>query len=451
MSKPRVRFAPSPTGQIHIGNLRTAIYNWLFARNRGGDFLLRMEDTDRERSTPEAVQTVFETLEWMGLDVDEEPVYQSRRLDRHREIVEQLVAAGHAYRDAKGQSAAGEAILFRVSGEDLRFDDIVHGPLRKPGDSVRDFVIVRSNGTPVFHLANVVDDIDMGVSHVIRGDDHIDNTYRHVAIYAALDAPVPRFAHLPMIVNAQGKPYSKRDGDAYVGDYRRRGYLPDALLNFLALLGWSPGDDREFFTREGLVAEFGLDRVRPAAAQMNLDKLRWLNALHMERLSEADFLAGFRRALDQAGIGCGADPEEPGRTAALLRERVKVFDEAPGLAIYFFTEDYPFDPEAVRKRLLRPEASGRLRAVEDRWRGLETFDAAAAEASLRELAEALDVSAGALIHPVRVAVSGVARGPGLFELVDALGRERTLERMRRAQEKIAAGVWETGGLGERST
>ena len=442
MSKPRVRFAPSPTGQIHIGNLRTAIYNWLFARNQGGAFLLRMEDTDRERSTPEAVRTVLETLAWMALDADEAPVYQSRRLGRHREIAERLVAAGHAYRSRKGQSGDGEAVLFRIGDGDLCFEDIVHGPLRKPGEGVRDFVIVRSNGTPVFHLANVIDDIDMGITHVIRGDDHIDNTYRHVALYAALGAPLPRFAHLPMIVNARGKPFSKRDGDAYVGDYRRRGYLPDALLNFLALLGWSPGDDREFFTREELAAEFSLERVRPAAAQLSLDKLRWLNALHMERLPDADFLEGFRRALDEAGIGRGTDPGETARAAALLRDRIKVFDEAPTLAVYLLTEDYPYDPEAVRKRLLRPEASDQLKAVEQRWSRQAVFDAAAAEASLRELADRLGVSAGALIHPVRVAVSGVARGPGLFDLVATLGRDRTAARIRRTLERIARGAWD---------
>jgi glutamyl-tRNA synthetase len=448
MSKPRVRFAPSPTGHIHIGNLRTAIDNWLFARNQGGVFLLRLEDTDRERSTSEAVHTVFQTLAWMGLDVDEEPVYQSRRLDRHLEVAEQLLERGLAYRDAKGRTEGQEAIVFRVGADDLCFDDLVHGPLRKPGEEGRDFVIVRSNGTPVFHLANVVDDVDMGITHVIRGDDHIDNTYRHAALYQALGAPLPRFAHLPMIVNAEGKPFSKRDGDAYVADYRRKGYLPDALLNFLALLGWSPGDDREFFPRPDLVESFSLERVRPAAAQMNLEKLRWLNGLHMERLEEEAYAAGFRTALAEGGIDWETEPELTSRVAALLRDRVKVFGEAPEQAAYFFSEEYPHDPQAVRKRLLKPDASSRLETVAARWAALEAFDAPSLEASLREASDGLGLSAGALIHPVRVAVSGVSRGPGLFELVEVLGRRRTLDRIRRAREKIDRGDWQSDRSGE---
>ncbi len=438
MNPPRVRFAPSPTGRIHIGNLRTAIFNWLLARREGGAFLLRLEDTDRERSTPEAVRAVLDTLEWMELRPDEPPVYQSRRTERHLEIAEQLLASGHAYLDDKGRPDAGRAVLFRMPGHDMTFHDEIRGDLRKPAESLKDFVIVRSNGTPVFHLANVVDDIDMNVNFVVRGDDHIENTYRHCAIYQALGAPLPRFAHLPMLVNERGRPFSKRDGDAFVEDYRARGFLPQALLNFLALLGWSPGDDREFMTREELVEAFDLRRVQSSPARVNQEKLRWLNARHMERLPREVFRRRLRDVLAEHGIEAG-DDDYLARVAELMQSRVKVFEEAPAMTSFFFLDDYPFDPRAVRKRLERPGADVLLEELLKRWEGLPRFDAETLEASLREIAAERDLSAGALIHPVRVAVSGLSTGPGLFDMLECLGRERSLARIRRAVERLRAG------------
>ena len=236
----RVRFAPSPTGNVHIGNIRAAIFNWLFARHEGGAFLLRIEDTDRERSTPDAIENLLDAMDWLGLDFDEEPLYQSSRLEAYREAAERLIEGGFAYRSDLGDPAKGEAVVFRAH-RTVVFEDLVKGRMRKDEKQMKDFVILRSDGTPVFHLANVVDDIHMGITHVIRGDDHVDNTFNHLLIYEALEAAPPRFAHLPMLVNDRGKPYSKRDGDAFVGEFREKGYLPEALFNFLALLGWSPG------------------------------------------------------------------------------------------------------------------------------------------------------------------------------------------------------------------
>ena len=301
----RVRFAPSPTGNVHIGNIRAAIFNWLFARHHeNGRFLLRIEDTDRERSTPEAVKAILNAMEWLGINYDEEPLYQSTQHVRHLEAAQQLLANGQAYKEDKGGTGQGECILFRMPGTDMAFHDEIKGDLRKEAKDMKDFVIVRSDGSPVFHLANVVDDITQNITHIIRGDDHVENTFRHVALYRALGAPVPRYAHLPMIVNAQGKPYSKRDGAAYVGQFREMGYSADALFNYLTLLGWSPGEDREKMSRAEIIAAFTLDRVKSAPAQMDLRKLTHMNGLYLAELPLDQFMTGVREflaRLDWAG------------------------------------------------------------------------------------------------------------------------------------------------------
>ncbi|MCF7848900.1 MAG: glutamate--tRNA ligase, partial [Kiritimatiellales bacterium] len=320
--KVRTRFAPSPTGNVHIGNMRAAIYNWLFARHHGGDFLLRVEDTDRERSTPEAIQTLMEAMAWLKLDVDEEPLYQSTRMEAHLAAAERLLSNGHAYKEDKGGLGQGECVIFRMPGTDVSLEDGIKGTLSKKAENMQDFVIVRSNGTPVFHLANVLDDIEQGVTHVIRGDDHVENTYRHIALYQALGADVPNFAHLPMIVNAQGKPYSKRDGDAFVGDFREKGFLGDALFNYLALLGWSPGDDREVMTRDEMVEAFTLERCQSSAAQVDLKKLTWMNGEYMLKLPVETFDAMCFQALEEAGINL-VDADYAKSVFGLIRERVK--------------------------------------------------------------------------------------------------------------------------------
>ena len=426
----RTRFAPSPTGHVHIGNIRAAIFNWLFARHEGGQFLLRIEDTDRERSTPEAVQTVVGAMQWLGLTWDEPPVYQSTQKARHLEAAETLLRKGLAYREDKGGTGQGECIVFRMPGTDMAYHDEIKGDLRKEAKDMKDLVIVRSNGEPVFHLANVVDDITMGITHIIRGDDHVENTYRHVALFQALGAPIPKYAHLPMIVNAQGKPYSKRDGAAYAGEFRDKGFLPEALFNFLALLGWSPGEDREVMTRDEMVRLFTLDRVKSAPAQMDMKKFEWMNAEYMRAMPLDGFKAGFKQALAQAGLWQEGAPEEYlDRVIALMRPRTAIFTAVPAAAGFFFREDYPFDEKAVQKRLLKGNALQELAATRDRFAALPTHAAAALEEALQKLAAERGVAAGDLIHPVRVAVSGLAGGPGLFEMLEVLGRERVLERI----------------------
>lgn len=433
----RTRFAPSPTGQVHIGNIRTALFNWLYARNQGGSFLLRIEDTDRERSTPEAVQAVMEALDWLGLDVDEEPLFQSTRQAAHLEAAERLLSQGLAYREDKGGTGQGEATILRMPDADLTFTDEIRGALAKKAGDVQDLVIVRSNGTPVFHLANVLDDIEMGVTHVIRGDDHLDNTYRHVALYQALGAAVPRYAHLPMIVNAQGKPYSKRDGDAFVGDFRERGFLPEALFNYLALLGWSAGDDEELMDRETLVGKFSLDRVQSSPARMDEKKLAWMNGEYLRAMPAAAFAEACGGLCPEWAAD---DPAYFAVVAGLMQERVKRLPDFVEQAVYFFREDYPFDEKAVRKRLRKPDAWAGLAALRDRFAGLASWDEASLEAALRTLAEEQGASAGTFVHPARVAVSGVAGGPGLFEMLVALGGERVLARMERALERFKPGT-----------
>jgi len=433
----RTRFAPSPTGQVHIGNIRAAIYNWLYARHTGGRFLLRIEDTDRERSTPEAVEAVHAALRWLSLDPDEPPLYQSTRRAAHLAAAERLVAAGRAYREDKGGTGKGECIVFRMPGTDMRFHDDIKGELVKPAADLRDFVIVRSDGHPVFHLANVVDDIEMGITHVIRGDDHIENTYRHVALFEALGAPAPRYAHLPMIVNAQGKPYSKRDGAAYVGEFRDRGFLADALFNYLALLGWSPGGDREILSRAEMIELFDFGRVQSSPAQFDERKLLWMNGEYMRRMPLAEREAQHRADLERHGLAA-PDAAYARRVFEIMGDRIKLFSDTAAQTVYFFTEDYPVDEKAFRKALGKEGATECLAEIARRFAAVPDFDAAALEATVRAMAAERNLKMGQLVHPLRAAVSGTDAGPGLFEMLEALGRERVARRIARAIERARA-------------
>lgn len=422
----RTRFAPSPTGHVHIGNMRAAIYNWLFARSTGGAFLLRVEDTDRERSTPEAVETVIEAMDWLGLEPDAPPLYQSSRREAHLAAAEDLLHRGLAYKEDKGNTGRGEAVVFRMPGRDMKFEDDIKGSLKKKSKHLQDFVIVRSDGSPVFHLANVVDDIHMGITHVIRGDDHVENSFRHIALYEALGAEVPHFAHLPMIVNAQGKPYSKRDGAAFVGDFREKGYLAEALFNYLALLGWSPGDDREVMTREEMIASFTLDRVQSSAAQFDWKKFEWMNGEHLRRLPRDVHRGKYLEAIPAAA----ADPDYLDAVIQVMEERIKKWDDIAPMAGFFFTEEYEYDPQAVEKRLRAPGALEGLAELRAAYAVLPVFNAETTEQALRDLAEARAIKPAELIHPVRIAVSGIPQGPSLFHMLEVLGQERVLNRMQ---------------------
>ena len=436
MSDIRVRFAPSPTGKVHIGNIRAAIYNWLYARHTGGKFLLRIEDTDLERSTPEAIQALLACMEWLGLDYDEPAVYQTKNLARHLACVQQLLASGRAYecertsRDGK----TGKVIMFRMPKEGvIAYDDLVKGHMEKKAEDVQDFAIVRSDGSPIFHLANVVDDIDQGITHVIRGDDHVENTFKHIELFNALGAQPPKYGHLSMIVNAQGKPYSKRDGAAFVGEFRENGYLPEALFNYLLLLGWNPGDAREGLTREEMIQLFDIEKVHVTAAKFDIKKLQWMNGEYIRRTPKETYRAELLKRVAAAGL---AVPE--GFNLDLLVDqlqiRTKFWSDIPGNCAYFFTDDYPFDEKAVEKRLKKEGVKDLLLDLANRFEALEPFTAAAGEAMVKELAQGQGM--GPWVHPVRVAVSGRGEGIGLFETCELLGKEKTVARLRRAANMV---------------
>ena len=433
----RVRFAPSPTGNVHIGNIRAAIFNWLFARHSGGRFLLRVEDTDLERSTPEAIGNLLECMEWLGLDFDEEPVYQSRNSGRHLAVAEELLARGLAYRENQG--GGGECVIFRMPAEgDLGFDDLVKGAISKKASDTQDFVIVRSNGTPVFHLANVVDDVDMKITHVIRGDDHVENTFKHIELYKALGAPVPQFAHLPMIVNNQGKPYSKRDGAAFVGEFREQGFLAEALFNFLLLLGWAPGDDREVLSRDEMIGLFTLDRCKSSAARFDIKKLVWMNGEYIRTKPREEYAREFIDRVTAAGLS--VDGVDLDGIMEQMQVRTKFYSDIPGNCSYFFTEDYSFDDKAVRKRLQKEGVSEVLEEVACAYESLEPFTVESTHAVLEKLAQASEAGMGALVHPVRVAVSGAAEGPGLFEMLVLIGKDKVCRRLRSVAQRLREGA-----------
>ena len=440
MEEIRVRFAPSPTGKVHIGNIRAAIYNWLFARHTGGKFLLRVEDTDLERSTPEAIQVLFDCMKWLGLDYDEEVFYQTKNAPRHLAVAEQLLASGHAYkvertsRDGK----TGVVTMFRMPKEGtIEFDDIVKGHMAKKAEDIPDFAIVRSDGSPIFHLANVVDDIDQRVTHIIRGDDHVENTFKHICLFRALGAPIPKYGHLSMIVNQQGKPYSKRDGAAFVGEYREQGYLPEALFNYLLLLGWNPGDDREVLTREEMIRLFELEKVHVTAAMFDPKKLAWMNGEYIKMIPPADFQAEMKRRVAAAGLADGGhDAAWWDYLAAQIQPRTKVLNDLDTSLTCFFTDDYPMDAKAVEKRLKKPGVKATLLDLVTRFGAVAAADWTAP--NLEALVKGLSQGGGMgpWVHPIRVAVSGRGEGIGLFEMLQLLGKETTRARLG----KVAASL-----------
>lgn len=431
----RVRFAPSPTGQVHIGNIRTAIFNWLFARHEGGKFLLRIEDTDRERSTPEAVKTVLDSLGWLGMDYDEEPLYQSTQTEKHLAAAEELLAKGLAYKEDKGNTGKGECVILKAPTEDVTYVDEVKGELTKKAGDIQDMVIVRSDGTPVFHLANVVDDINMNVTHIIRGDDHVENTYKHIPLFRALGAEPPMYAHLPMIINQQGKPYSKRDGSAFVGEFREQGYLAGALFNYLALLGWSPGDDREMMSVKEMIEAFTLDRIKSGPAQMDTRKLTHMNQLYVEAMPLDSFIASVTEALQDESWLAGADPDALRAVAALMQSRTHLFTYAKDWK-YFFSDEFEYHDKSVRKLLAKPGIKEALQALAAAFEET-SFTQDELEAAIRKVENDHGIKEGKLNQPTRIAVAGIPAGAGLYETLALLGKETCLKRIRHAADNLA--------------
>ena len=470
----RVRFAPSPTGYLHVGGLRTALYNYLFARRNKGVFLLRIEDTDRSRYVEGAVENLIRTLEWAGLRFDEGPgkeggagpYIQSERIATYRAHVEMLLASGNAYyafdtpgeleemrkkqeklqvavrdyrramdlpaEEVRRRLASGAPAVVRMKippGETVAFEDIVRGNVEFSSDGIDDQVLLKSDGYPTYHLANVVDDHLMGVTHVIRGEEWLPSTPKHVLLYRYFGWEQPRFAHLPLLLNPDKSKLSKRQGDVAVEDYRNKGFFPQALVNFVALLGWNPGDEREIFTLEELEKEFTLERVGKSGAVFDIEKLNWMNTEHFRRTPDAALLELSRPFLAGAGFTNVSDRYMLG-VIRLLKERVERPGEFVSVGAYFFRDPDSYDEQAKKKHW-KPETASRLRQVLTGFRDLASFSPGDVESVVRTTAAALGIGAGALIHPLRLILTGVALGPGLFELMAVLGKETSLRRIDR--------------------
>jgi glutamyl-tRNA synthetase len=520
----KVRFAPSPTGKVHIGNIRTAIFNWLFARHSAGEFLLRVEDTDIERSTAEAKEALFDCMKWLGLDYDGEVLYQTSRADAHKEAAEKLQREGKAYKlpvdegsspvafrfpwnlkelsfvrssgsveidvhpevpfvidntgvkyaqiSKKGKPVETAACLtgyhslkvFDASGNcvfeidreidsilndgksfsfencskasferhEVFYNDMIKGELAKPLDSMKDLIIVRGDGSPVFHLANVCDDAEQKVTHIIRGDDHVENTYRHIFLFDALGLEPPHYAHLPMIVNQQGKPYSKRDGDAFVGDFRDKGFLGQALFNYLALLGWSPGDDREKMSRSELIEAFTIERVRSAPSQFDINKLNNMNGLYLAEMELNEFISATHRfALEKCEWSKDISADEWGRAASLMQGRAKVFADVESWK-YFFSDELEYHEKTLRKTLKKDEVQNALNAFLGKLDSMNDFSSGSIEKTIREVEEPNGLNEGQLNKPLRVAVTAASGGADIYETLALVGKESVKKRIVKA-------------------
>ena len=474
--RPRLRFAPSPTGYLHVGGARTALFNWLIARQQGGTYVLRIEDTDRERSSAEMTQAILDGLTWLGLDWDEGPDHQADGIERHRRDVDRLIRGGHAYRcfctpehlqarreamgeeyryertclpvaaeEAERRVAAGEpfAVRFRVPQGATEWEDLVHGTTRWKHEDIEDFVVLRTDGTPIYNLAVVSDDIEMRISHVIRGDDHLSNTPKQILLYEALGATVPRFGHLPMILGPDGKRLSKRHGATSVGEYREQGLLPEALTNFLALLGWNPGDEQEIMTPEELIQRFSLERVNRKSAVFDPEKLVWMNGQHISRLSGTELLPLVAPRLEAAGLASQSEIAEQeewfGALLDLLKPRARTLDGFAPQARAYLSPTIDYEPEAVEKHWKDPaETARRLEEVARVLAAVEPWEAAAVEQGLREAAERMGIGFGKIVHPLRVALTGGAVSPGIDAVVAQMGRALTARRLGAAIKTLRA-------------
>ncbi|MDQ3169353.1 MAG: glutamate--tRNA ligase [Acidobacteriota bacterium] len=473
----RLRFAPSPTGYLHVGGARTALFNWLHVRQTGGTFILRIEDTDAERSSGEMVQGILDGLRWLGIDWDEgpeiggphAPYFQSERLDRYRALATQLVSSGAAYRcfctpdelkarreqgeaaeqgwkydraclaltppdvEARVASGAPHAVRFLVPPGVTGFEDAVHGRIEFANADIEDFVLLRSDGYPTYHLSVVADDTDMDITQVVRGDDHISNTPKHVLIFTALGRPVPSFAHVPLILGTDKKRLSKRHGATSVMEYDRQGFLPEALFNFLALLGWSPGNDREIFDKGDLIEAFSLGGISGGNAVFNPEKLEWFNQQHIQRLPAEELARRIEPRLREHGVWKD-EFSTTGRAwllslVELLKPRAKRLQDFALETPYLFSDDFVLDEAAVAKHL-GDGTPALLTSLAEALERVDPFDRVALEAATRAFTADRGVKLGAVMNPARVALTGRSVSPGLFEIMELLGAERTIQRLR---------------------
>ncbi len=483
MSQVRVRFAPSPTGYLHVGGLRTALYNYLFARKHGGTFILRIEDTDRARYVEGAVENLIQTLHWAGLEYDEGPVkggpkgpyIQSERIAIYRQHALDLVERGKAYyafdtaeeldemrkaqekmrvapkydrralklskEEIQSNRESGVPSVIRLKVPDattVGFDDIVRGRVEFSSEQIDDQVLLKSDGYPTYHLANVVDDHLMGVSHVIRGEEWLSSTPKHVLLYQYFGWELPTFAHLPLLLNPDKSKLSKRQGDVAVEDYRQKGYLKEALVNFVAFLGWNPGDEREIFSLEELVNDFSLERVGQSGAVFNVDKLDWMNFQHLRRKTDAEVLEMLKNHLKQTRfMEMYFDDSYLLNVIVAMRDRVTFVKDFVEKSPYFFEAPTQYDPEVVKKRW-KPESPGQLSVLISKFSALRDPKKEDYEAALHQAAETLKIKNSELIHPLRLAVSGMGAGPGLYDILYLIGKDETILRITSAIERLQA-------------
>ncbi len=472
----RVRIAPSPTGYFHVGTARTAIFNWLYARHMGGKFLLRIEDTDQERSKKEFVDVILEGLRWLGLNWDEEIVYQSSRLHTYKPFAEKLVEVGKAYRcfcsaetlklKRETAQAAKQDYHYERTCRDLSeaniaqnlvdgkpfvirlklptsgtavFDDVVLGKMEKDYRDLDDFIILKTDGNAIYNFAVVMDDHEMGITHVIRGNDHITNTFLQKEIYSAFDWQLPVFGHLSLILRPDKTKVSKRKGDKSVDEYLKEGYLPDAILNFLALLGWSPKDDREKMSRQELIDAFALEGINAANPIFNPEKLTWLNGQYIMEKTDHELAEIVAPLLVNSGLTTKYYLETRWqwlmKIMGMLKERCKLITDFVPASSYFFTDSFHYDEKGAQKSFTK-EAASQLNQLADRFAKIADFNHDTAEATLRGLAEELGVKPAVLIHPTRLAASGLTGGPSLFSMLEAIGKDRVVTRLRKAVEYI---------------
>ncbi len=471
MSEVRVRFAPSPTGFLHIGGVRTALFNWLFARQRQGTFILRIEDTDQSRSTDESIQAIIEGMKWVGLDWDEGPFRQTERMDLYRGHAMKLLETGHAYwcvckaeelearrkeAEAKGLSPrydgrcrrlqitnppADAALRFKAPQEGhIIVDDLIKGAITFDNSAADDLIILRSNGYPTYNFSVVVDDALMRITHVVRGDDHLTNTPRQIPIFEALGFAVPRFGHLPMILGSDKTRLSKRHGATSIMAYKDMGYLPDAMVNYLVRLGWSHGD-QELFTRQELIEKFSWDHVQKSAAVFNPDKLVWINAEYIKTSPPSSVAQALVPLLEQAGLKHEVEAvseEWLAQLVVLVKERAKTLVDMVEWVKPYFGQVAPFEEEAAKK-FLTPAVAPLLQKLVTRFEAFPSFSKQTWEESFKNLVEEEGIKMGALAQPVRVALTGRTASPGLFEVMEVLGRERTLFRLRNGIERATRG------------
>jgi glutamyl-tRNA synthetase len=476
MTEVRVRMAPSPSGFLHVGTARTTIYNWLFARHHKGKFILRIEDTDPSRSSQEMVDAILESLKWLRLDWDEGPYYQSQRSEFYEKHAQKLLKEGKAYfcfcapqelekkrkqaiaskvdwhydrtclrlsdteRDQRIKKGEPKAVRLLVPEGETHFSDLVCGELKKDNKEIDDLIILRSDRTPTYNFACVVDDANMRISHVIRGNDHISNTFKQVLIYEALGLTPPEFAHIPLILGKDRAKVSKRHGAVSVMEYQKEGFLPEAFVNFLALLGWSPKDDREILSTDQMIGLFRLEGVNPSNPVFDPDKLEWMNGEYIRACDDEKLLDLVIPFLIQGNLisqdAADQKTEWLLRFVFLLRQRCKTLKEFAENGKYFFKFDYRYEPKAASKHFGSAEAAGRLTAFVDRLFALEDFEKKKIEDELRKLADEMKMKPAPLIHMVRLAATGTTAGPPLFDLLELLGKDEVVKRIKKAVEFI---------------